>query len=547
MKTVVQLIISVFLLITIGGIHAQTDFFGEPAYPLKPQSPLFANDIVIHDSSTQNQRQVKICSAFNGWLYAVYTNHYSEYQCNCPGITILKSTDNGITWSIIDNIPTNQNVDTISSIDIAVGGDSISNIKLFLSCILISGSIGFPGEGDITRFDGNGNYLDGITFPNSITSLAISTDFMYPASNSNPFSIGVLYATYNTFPILADSVVLLSSSNGGRSFDKYKTVATGTTHINDVSLAYGRSPSYPSGRYFAAWTQTGSFTNFTGHIFTAHSNPDFNSPFTKPVCLDSIDASAINKMRKPIIACQFSGADNDSANLTEMVMAEKQLSSNSYDIRGFYNLQATLSNHFNEFTLSTSSNNEIEPDISFNPYSSYFMLTYFDSTTHSLPFLTNDVNLTTPGIWNILTQAYNDSPDIAAPYPKVALDIGNQQGMNVWIKEGTSENGVALFDAPTHYMDGISGNSLTDGIQLQVYPNPCNSFLNISFIFNSAEIVKITLCDQLGVSIGIIANRSFSDGKNLITYDVSRLATGSYLLTFIGNNITQTRKLFIVR
>jgi hypothetical protein len=547
MKTLVSFFIFIFFLTSIGGVNAQTVFYGGSGIPLKPQSPSFANDIVIHDSLTQNQRQVKICSAFNGWLYAVYTNHYSKYQCNCPGITILKSIDNGITWNIIDDIPTTQNIDTISSLDIAVGGDSISNLKLFLSCILISGSIGFPGEGDITRFDGNGNYLDGITFPNSITSLAISTDFMYPANNSNPFSIGVLYATYNTFPILADSVILLSSSNGGRSFDNYKTVATGTTHINDVSLAYGRSPSYPSGRYFAAWTQTTSFTNFTGHIFTAHSNPDFNNPFTKPVCLDSLDTSAINKMRKPIISCQFSGADNDSANLTEVVMAEKQLSLNNYDTRGFYNLQATTSNHFNEFALSSSQNNKTEPDISFNPYSSSFMLTYFDSTSHSLPFLTNDVNLTDPGIWNILTQAYNDSPDIAAPYPKVALDLGNQQGMNVWVKEGTSGNSVALFDAPTHYMDGISGNSLTDGIQLQVYPNPCNSSLNISFISNSTEMVKITLSDQLGKSIGIIANRSFSDGKNLITYDVSRLANGSYLLTFIGNNIVQTRKLFIVR
>jgi len=55
----------------------------------------------------------------------------------------------------------------------------------------------------------------------------------------------------------------------------------------------------------------------------AHSEPDFNSPFTTPVCLDSLDSTGINKNRNPKITCQFSIADNDSSNLTEIILAEK--------------------------------------------------------------------------------------------------------------------------------------------------------------------------------------------------------------------------------
>jgi len=547
MKIFNKVMIVMLCVFSLNGAFGQTGKFVGSVVPIKPESPMFANDIVIHDSSAQNQRQVKICSAFNGWLYAVYTHHYTKYQCNCPGITILKSIDNGITWNIIDDIPTSPGFDTISSMDIAVGGDSISNLKVFLSCVIVSGSIGIPGEGDITRFDGDGNYLGGITFPTGITGIALSTDFIYPATSSNPFSIGVLYAHYSTFPILADSLVLLSSSNGGRIFDNYTTIASGTSHIYDVSLTYGRSLSFSSGRYFAVWTQTGSFSNFTGHIFTAHSNPDFNSPFTNPVCLDSLDSSGINKMKKPVIACQFSGADNDSANLSEVILAEKQLSLNNYDTRGFYNLQATTSNHFNEFTLSSSSNNKTEPDISYNPYSSTFMLTYYDSTLQSLPFLTNNVNLTNPETWNIITNAYNDSPNLSAPYPQVAINLGNQQGADIWVKEGTGGNGIALFDAPTHYFTGISGNNTTNQQAFQLYPNPCNSILNISFELNRSELVKINLCNQLGETVGIITDNSYSEGRNLIKYDVSKLSTGCYLLTFMGEYDYQTLKLFIAR
>ena len=546
MKTLLKSLFLFLLLFSISGVNAQSISNGV-SIPSKPQSPFFANDIVIHDSSTQNQRQVKICSAFNGWLYAVYTYHFTKYHCNCPGITILKSIDNGITWNIIDDIFTTPSADTISSIDIAVGGDSISNLKVFLSTVLLSGSMEFPGEGDITRFDGDGNYLDGITFQNGITGIALSTDIMYPASNSNPFSIGVLYASSSTFPILADSLVLLSSSNGGKSFDNYKMIATGTSHFYDVSLAYGRSPSYPSGRYFAAWTQTENFTNFIGHIFTAHSNPDFNSPFTIPVCLDSLDASGINKMKKPVIACQFSGADNDSANLTEVIMAEKQLSPNNYDIRGFYNLQATTSNHFNEFTLSSSTNNKTEPDISFNPYSSTFMLTYYDSTISSLPFLINDVNLANPGVWNILTTAYNDSPDIAAPYPKVEVNLGNQQGANVWVKEGTGGNGIALYDAPTHYWTGISGNNATkENWSLQIYPNPCISNIIVDFELQKASNVTIAIYNLVGQAAGMITNQDYSSGKHELKCSVN-LLPGSYLCSYKTDDFLTTQKLMVIR
>ena len=547
MKTRLTFFVLILFLLSIEGIHAQYGFLGGSAVPTKPLSPLFGKDIVIYDSATENQAQVKICSAFNGWLYAVFTHFYTKQHCNCPSSTILKSVDNGITWSIINDIYTAPGVDTISSLDIEVAGDSVSNLKLFVSFVPTAGTIGDLGEGQVLRFDGDGNFLDGILLYGA-SYIALATDFMYPASNSNPFSIGVLYSDRSIPPAYLDSLIFLSSSNGGMSYDNRQVLAITSNHFHDVSLAYGRSPSWSSGRYFAAWTETNGFTSYTGHIFTAHSNPDFNSPFTTPVCIDSLDTSAINKVRTPKIACQFSSSDNDSSNLTEVIMLEKQLSLNNYDTRGFYNLQATTSNHFNEFSISSLPNNKIQPDINFNPYNSVFMLTYYDSTLKSLPFLTNDVNLANPGTWNIISNAYNDSTNIAVPYPKVILDFGQQQGADVWAAEGAGGNGVAMFDAQYSTYTGVSeNNSGTFARLMGAYPNPCSNYIKIAFELQKPENVTINVMSILGQSLGTVTDQYYSEDKHVVNYDVSNFPEGAYLYNFRAGDFTTSGKFTVIR
>jgi len=545
MKTRRTFFILAFFIISLEGIHAQTGL-GEKGVPLKPQSPLFGKDIVIHDSSSQNQRQVKICSAFNGWLYAAYEYFTPKYGGR-EAIEILKSVDNGITWNIFyDSLGTGSV--PFSSFDIDVTGDSVSNIKILLEWVSPNGPIGYGGDGEFVRFDGNGNYLDGIILGGA-SYIAIGTDFMYPANNSNPNSIGILYSANNMNPNNSkDSLILLSSGNDGLSFNNRQVITISSSHIQNVSLTYGRSPSWSSGRYFATWTETNAFTTFLGHIFTAHSDPDFNSPFTRPVCLDSLDPSGINKFKNPKIACQFSSSDNDSANLSEVVMAEKQLSPNNYDTRGFYNLQAITSNHFNEFSITSSTNNKTEPDINFNPYNSTFMLTYYDSTLSSLPFLTNDVNLANPGTWNIISNAYNDNGNLVSPLPKVDLNYLQQAGMDAWISQRTNGNGVALFDAPYSTYTGVSEiNSADNASLIGAYPNPCSNYVKITFEMKETENVTISLMSIIGQQLGTITNQNYSEGRHVVQYDVSDFPQGIYLYDFRAGEIRGSGKIAIVR
>jgi len=542
--------LSFFLILLIfNNLYAQTGGNGDPVIPLQQnRSVLFGSDIVIHDQPVQDQRNVVLRSAFNGWLYAGYT--YENEINHFPAITIMKSIDNGINWTLLIDMYQPFDNTEIRSVDFTVCGDSVSNIKLFLAFVIVGkGSTTGIGDGYVLRFNGStGTYEDQLQPTlSSVYCVSLSSDFMFPAINSNPYSLGCIYS-YHFYQYPGDSLVFHSSSNGGLYFDNRKVIAGTSNRYHKVALAYGRGLSSNSGRYFAAWEELADFGSITGHIYTAHSEPNFNSPFTPPVRIDSLEATAYNNARNPSIACQFNNIDNDSSNLTEIVLFDKYMtSSNSYDIQGCFNMKSTLTNHFIPFSLSSSLESKMEPSIIFNPFDSTFMVTYYNSTSQELPFLHKNFNIVNPETWEVITPAYNDSSNLVDPYPKISLNIGQKQVVMAWACEGSGGNGISLFDAP--YM--ITGISKTDNnLDMDVfvaYPNPCNSSLKIAFEIQSQERLKITLYNLTGQLIGTLADQLFKNGKYLINYNVSVFPSGIYFISFRTESNSTARKLFIVR
>lgn len=333
------------------------------------------------------------------------------------------------------------------------------------------------------------------------------------------------------------------------SLDSWHVVATTSSHYHKVALAYGRSPSWSSGRYFAVWQEQDEIISSLGHIYTAHTNPDFNSPFTTPINLDSLNPVNINKCKNPTIACQYNNVDNDSSNLTEVVLFDKYNQSNQkYDLTGYYNLQATNHSKFKKLIISDSLHNNIQPDINFNPYDSTFMVTYFDSTTQKLPFLINNYNLINPNQWEVLSTGYNDSSNLSAPYPKVVLNMGQQQGADVWAAEGTGGHGIAMFDAQYSTYTGIAGNNKTDDSQsFRVFPNPCNSNITIYFDLQKPENVTISLYNLMGQREGIITDQYYQPGKHQLNCNITNLSPGSYLSIYKAGDVFKTGKLTVIR
>jgi len=532
-----------FLLLSFIGLNAQTGFPGGLTVPSQSdKSPLFGFDTFINNQPQQNQRNIVICSAFNGWLYATYS--YFDSNVFQDALTILRSKDNGVTWSVIFDAPFGSFHYGISKMSILVCGNDTSNIKLFVGLGLFD-SLYLNHSVQIIRFDKNGVVELEFLHENSrqIRDFAMASDDLYPASNSNPFSFAVAYSK-GTF--YNDSIVFCSSSNGGMSFDKKYRIASSSHYFDKVALAYGQSPSFSGGRYFAAWEEQDNENSVSGHIYTAHSEPNFNSPFTTPVLLDSLDASTANKASNPVIACQNNAADNDSSNLTEVVLFEKYIpATHKFDIAGLYNKKASNTNNFQKFTIDASANNKLQPDICFNAFDSTFIVTYFDSTALKLPYYTHDFNMVDPDSWNLLSAGYNDYNNLISPHPHVEMDFGRQMGVNTWIGIRGTGNGAAMFDSPFTYYTGVPSNSQ---VHLPgVSPNPCNDYIKIAFEQKKASRVTIDVMSILGQPLGTITDQSYPEGKHVVQYDVSGFPAGTYLYKFRSGDFVVSGKFTVIR
>lgn len=545
MKTSLTILLLFLMQFSVNHLSAQSYQNENSGLPLKQEnSILFGKDIVIHNQPDRDQRNIAICSAFNGWLFSVYT--YIDQINNMPAFTIMKSIDNGISWTVFYDIPWPNAGYMFTSMNIVTIGDSISNLKIIIAGVNTSGTYDM-GEAVVFKFNGaTGDFEDKLLDETSVYNIVLATDYNSPANGSNPASLGILYSKWTNNK---DSIIFRTSSNGGITLDNMRNISVSANRYHKVALAYGRSSTYSNGNYYAAWEEHANFGLTPGHIYTAHTYPNFNSDFTKPVNLDSLDPVNINLCRNPSLACQYNNIDNDSSDLTQIVLFDKyDPSSQKYDITGYYNLQATNHSNFKKLNLSNSAHYNCQPSINFNPFDSTFMVTYHDSTTQKLPFLLNNFNLVNPGNWQFVSTGYNDSANLAIPFPKVEINEIQYKGVNVWTAERSNGNGVAMLDTPYSTWTGFPQTKYSDVTRIiSVYPNPCNQTLTIDFELSKSENVKVELMNLVGQPLTNHTFPSCPSGKNQLKIDVTKYSAGLYILTIHAGDSFSSEKISVTR
>jgi hypothetical protein len=539
MRKLSYLLLTALLTIIMFRLSGQQLINSSALQPLKEINPvLFADDIVINDQPSQDQGNISICSAFNGWLYAIH----SHIGINGGFLTTLRSTDNGNTWEVLlDGIAFTHSL--LKRMTIMACGNTISDLKVFLGFVY-SDTLAHTSGARVLRYSGEPFAFEDAILeePSSyVTDLAISNDNLFPSSQSNPYSIAVLYSKRAP----SDSLIFISSSNGGLSFDNRKVIAYSQKHFGNVALGYGFSPTMNTGRYFGAWQVTDNIYTDLGNIYCAHTEPNFNSPFTQPKNLDSLDVTAIKKCKNPVLVCQSDDMDNDSADLTEIILFDKYISSsNTYTTTSYFNKRAASDTHFNPFSFSSSANRIKMADLTYNPFDSTFLLTYFDSTNLKLPLLSKNVNLVNPDNWDVLSTGYNDSQNLKVPDPQVELNIGMQQGCNTWVSESSDGNGIALFDAPYHYFTGFSFMEQRHDL-LTVCPNPCSDYAKVSFHLSDRQMASLFIINLLGKTNKLFSDRICETGENSILINVSGFPEGHYILTLISETSIGSTKMII--
>lgn len=529
-----------------------------PTLPLAPnRSPVFGKDIVINDQPDQSQQDVVICSAYNGWLFAAYW-YQGPYKsegmtATQPIVVIVRSKTNGMSWEKIGEYNWTLPSTWISRIDIATTGQSVAEMKLFVGFVQTNNQAPYQASsGYVLRFDAKNGAFEDFLFTNPAgihtIDLAICSDVNSPAGNASPNSLAILVTQSNTWNS-ADSLTIYTSSDGGLTLDASKSIAGSpwsSKTFRTCSLSYAWSPTYNTGRYYAVWEMYSGFHQ--NNIMTAHSEPNFDSPFTPPVCLDSLSPQNIEMCRNPVIACQVSNSDNDSANITEVVVFEKFIeATNSWELAGCYNLQSTTSRYFQTFDITDNNDLLFQPDLAFNSENDSFYLTYYDSTGSKLPLLIQGVNMSNPNSWSTASSDYHDLFSLAAPRPKLGYSFEKEDVVMVWGAKQSNGNKVALFDAPYSTYTEISDIFLKNPRVVLVVPNPSTGEVNISFSLTNTEKVEIIIRNILGKPIQTICNQDFQEGNHTMTCNFSTLPSGEYLLQFSTASSTLSNKMIIVK
>lgn len=105
-------------------------------------------------------------------------------------------------------------------------------------------------------------------------------------------------------------------------------------------------------------------------------------------------------------------------------------------------------------------------------------------------------------------------------------------------------------DGTTSYVSNISSTQAIVGLEeidllknINLYPNPTNNFLNISFYHNNQDLIAVELFDITGKNIKKISNDIKNMTLTTFTIALGDLVPGVYVLKIIGTNNSVTKKI----
>lgn len=113
--------------------------------------------------------------------------------------------------------------------------------------------------------------------------------------------------------------------------------------------------------------------------------------------------------------------------------------------------------------------------------------------------------------------------------------------------EFTNDVGNNIYlDHINMYPVSMTGVAEPDAlVLLEVYPNPANEDVTISFISSGQENCSVILYDALGNQIEVVYSGSINQGIQQFNYDASALNAGIYFIRISGDDYTETVKLII--
>lgn len=128
------------------------------------------------------------------------------------------------------------------------------------------------------------------------------------------------------------------------------------------------------------------------------------------------------------------------------------------------------------------------------------------------------------------------------------IDVAKQTTANKGVR--TDSTGYGLLDVEKTINKITYSDAATHSTSLEInsYPNPFNPTTTISFSVPSNQLVSLRVYDILGREIKtLINNEMLSAGKKGVTFDASSLPSGTYFYKICVGNITEIKKMMLIK
>lgn len=168
--------------------------------------------------------------------------------------------------------------------------------------------------------------------------------------------------------------------------------------------------------------------------------------------------------------------------------------------------------------------------------------TFCEISTDGGTTWTNTAVLSADGSQSVFSKVMIDLVPFAGTNTKVRFRDWSNGSNNAW---GTGVDDVKIT---AYSMLGINSDNVSADFSLnQNYPNPFNPTTTISFSLNAATDVKLTVYNQTGAEVSVLAESNMSKGIHSFNFDGSKLNSGVYYYTLTANNQSRTGKMLLVK
>ncbi len=487
----------------------------------------FAQDIHVTATNGFDCKNERVSVAYNGDIYIGRIKKHPD-DVNYFSWEIIKSTDNGSTWTTFAAPSLVFLGNKFTSFDMIVAGNvTANNFRIFV----VMGRVNSTNTATLNAYsyDESGNRtslsFDGESYTTSAVnggfkSVSLASDWKQKNSNATNYTISCAVLKVNES---SDSIIGFTTQSSLVNFNRrgfYRTIS----YIKSVSAAVGSCSSSNSsfGRLGIVWDEFPNSDSEYGIIKAYFSRPDSPSLSGTGIGIHTIDGPNF-WYRNPSIAMSQEANEND---IRTAITYEVSGTS------GYYRILQKKSNSlisnppvFNDFVfISPANHNSYTPHVVYDHVYNNFLHTYYNSTVKTIPYKLTSLNSSPTAEPAVFSGNIRDaSSNISDVYPRVDFSNSSAKAVFIWNDEKRT-----YLDYETSIL-GIEEESNETFSSIVAFPNPTIDHLTMSFDSKGNYNIDFVIIDITGREIQQ-EEKTVQIGKNNITLNTSNLENGQYIL-----------------